>query len=90
MYPVNVFNLALYVLLGLILLWGRAKISPATMVVLGSLVLHGLLFNGVFIYRDLTWASCPPECGLQVWSYALRNHGLLAIIMTAITHLVKK
>jgi len=77
---INFINLTLYLSIGIlsIVLWKKGEVVCA--IALGTLSIHGLLFNGIYIFRDVTWVACPPMCGLQEWSAALRLHGLLAIV----------
>ena len=85
---INFFNIALYITIGVLSyqLWKKGENVCA--VALGSLALHGLLFNGVYIYRDILWETCPPQCGLQHWSSALRLHGLSAIVTSMMYRLL--
>jgi hypothetical protein len=79
MDAVNFTNIVLYVVIGVlsIKLWRKGEVVPA--IALGTLALHGFVFNGFYIYRDIVWETCPTVCGLQQWSSALRLHALLAI-----------
>ena len=81
---INFVNIALYFIVGYlsIKLWRQGEIVCA--LALGTLAIHGLIFNGVYIYRDIVWSECPPLCGLQAWSPALRLHGLLAIVTSMV------
>ena len=84
----NFFNIVAYAIIGFFSLkLLKQKGEIVTAIALGALALHGLLFNGVFLYRDLLWDSCPPVCGLQHWSAALRLHALVAIITAMIYRL---
>jgi hypothetical protein len=83
----NFTNLVLYVLIGIfsILLFRKGEWVPA--IALGTLALHGIAFNAVYIYRDLFWATCPPQCGLQEWTKILRIHGSIAILTSMLYRL---
>jgi len=83
----NWFNIVAYILIGFFSLKLLRKGELVTAITLGSLALHGLLFNGVFLYRDIYWESCPPVCGLQHWSAAIRLHALVAILTSMIYRL---
>lgn len=79
---INFLNIALYIAIFAlsIVLARKGLVAPA--IILGSLAIHGFIFNGVYIYRDAIWETCPPVCGLQSWSAALRMHSLIAIVIT--------
>lgn len=87
---INFLNIGLYILIGVlsIFLFKKGEWVPA--IALGTLALHGMIYNGVYIYRDITWVSCPPSCGLQDWSSVLRLHGLLAIVTSMLYRLAVK
>lgn len=90
MDAVNFLNLGLYLLIGVLSIGLVRKGEWVTAIALGSLALHGLAFNAVYIYRDAFWASCPPMCGLQEWSSVIRMHGLLAIVTAMLYRLFVK
>lgn len=79
--------LVLYIAL-LYLSWRLSKThNAAASVIIGSLAIHGLMFYSVYVFRDFTWAECPPMCGLQNWSSTLRLHSVLSIILAVIDRL---
>lgn len=87
MDALNILNILLYMLMiALCVVFARRKLWTP-FVIIGSLALHGMVFNAVYIYRDLFWVSCPPLCGLQEWSPVLRMHALFAIVMGMIDRL---
>jgi hypothetical protein len=84
---VNFTNVVLYLAIGALAVLLCRRGAWVLAVPLLALTLHGLAFNVVYLYRDLAWATCPPQCGLQEWSPILRLHGLLAIITCAVARL---
>jgi hypothetical protein len=90
MDSVNFTNLVMYVVIGILSLLLIRKGEYVTGIALGTLALHGLIFNGVYIYRDQTMETCPPVCGLQHWSSVLRLHGLVAIVTSMLYRLFVK
>lgn len=79
---INFINIGLYIAIAVLSVILYRKGLPAPAIILGTLALHGFIFNGVYVYRDLLWETCPPVCGLQHWSTALRMHSLIAIVLT--------
>jgi len=79
---INFINIGLYITIAVlsVVLYKKGLTAPA--IILGTLAIHGFIFNGVYIYRDLVWVTCPPQYGLQNWSTALRMHSLIAIVLT--------
>ena len=88
MDAVNWFNFACYIVIGVlsVVLWRKGWPVPA--IILGTVCLHGIAFNAVYIYRDVTLATCPPVCGLQDWSSTLRTHSLLAILTAMVDRIL--
>jgi hypothetical protein len=84
---INVINLLLYLTIGGLTIILAKRGEWVTAIALGTLALHGIVFNGVYIYRDLYWEACPPLCGLQEWSGIIRLHGLFAIITSMVYRL---
>jgi len=80
MDAINFLNIALFIVIGIFSILLVRKGEWVAAITLGALAFHGLVFNAVYAYRDVMWASCPPMCGLQNWSAALRTHSLLSII----------
>ena len=47
-------------------------------------------FESALMYRYATWESCPPVCGLQVWSQAVRlTLASVILIMSGITGAIR-
>lgn len=88
MDAVNWTNFAYYLIMGVlcVILWRQGWRVPA--IILGTLCLHGIAFNIVYIYRDAVWDTCPPVCGLQNWSSVLRTHSLLAILTAMVDRIL--
>jgi len=43
-------------------------------------------FEAVLIYRYIAWETCPPMCGLQSWSLAVRlTLGIVILLMSSVT-----
>ena len=43
-----------------------------------------VVFELVLMYRHATWTSCPPMCGLQDWSLAIRMYLGFTILLTSV------
>ena len=43
-----------------------------------------IVFELAFMYRVIAWTTCPPMCGLQDWSLAIRIYLGFTILLTSL------